>query len=195
MHIQYITEVMNVQQKVQTNESVERVKALFECFRSAERTMNVYIQKANLLFSGEEQIQRLQAKLTNATAKIGEVYVSRGASTDRLADDILRLVQLKINAASPCEHQSEVLSYLRGLIVNYAQMLGACLQVLEAMPETNLREALLRHYIVGESWERVAERMNYSERRIYDLRENGLQMAAEIYDSFLQSETLHETAV
>lgn len=195
MHIQYITEVMNMQEKDQYSDSVERVKALFECFRSAERTMNVYIQKANLLFSGEEQIQRLQAKLTNATAKIGEVYVSRGASTDRLADDIIRLVQLKAGASLPCVQQNEILAYLRSLIVNYAQMLGTCLQVLEAMPETNLREALLRHYIAGENWERVAERMNYSERRIYDLREQGLQMAAEIYDSFLQNETLHETAV
>ena len=173
-----------MQAKVSNCESIERVKTLFECFRSAERTMNVYIQKADLLCSGEEQIRRLEAKMTNATARIGEMYVSRGACADRLADDILRLMQLKAASGEESERQSEILKYLYKLIVNYAQMLGACLQVLEAMPDSNCREALLRHYIVGESWERVAQRMNYSERRIYDLRERGLQMAAEIYDSF-----------
>lgn len=184
-----------MQEEVRIDSSVERVKALFECFRSAERTMNIYIQKANAFSNGTEQIQRLQAKLTNATASIGEVYVSRGASTDRLADDILRLIQLKAAADAPREQQSGVLTYLHSLIVNYAQMLGACLQVLEAMPDASCREALLRHYIAGESWDRAAERMNYSERRVYLLREKGLQMAAQIYDSFVQNESRHENAV
>ncbi len=48
--------------------------------------------------------------------------------------------------------------------------------VIAAMPKSAHRELLERHYIQGQNWQAVAQRMHYTDRQIYRLHNEALRL-------------------
>ena len=53
-------------------------------------------------------------------------------------------------------------------------------RALDALADPNERQALTRHYLMGETWREVAENMGYSKQRILAIRKQGVVHAYDV---------------
>lgn len=59
---------------------------------------------------------------------------------------------------------------------------GAISEAVEAMPTGKYKEMLKRHYIDGQTWEAIAEAMNYSLTQVYKYRPLALQEFTQVWE-------------
>lgn len=60
--------------------------------------------------------------------------------------------------------------------------LGATKEAIEAMPTSKYREMLKRHYVDGQTWETVAEAINYSMAQLYNYRPLAIEEFQKAWD-------------
>lgn len=92
----------------------------------------------------------------------------------------VELEQLESYRAVQREHQqveqlrAELLARYDKLSADQAGQLLAVETAIESL-EPTLRTLMRYHYIMGLEWEKIADRMHYSRRRIYELRTEALE--------------------
>jgi len=103
----------------------------------------------------QEQVDRLRALATRITPAKADVRVAGGGTVRSMEDLVAKIHKLEaeINAA----------------IDTLIDMRVKISAVIAAVQEPLHRDVLERRYLAGMSWANVAKRMNYSQRRVYEL--------------------------
>lgn len=127
-------------------------------------TAKEYLQQA---YKMDRRIRIIEAKVEKLRASLeysppSFIGAGSGSSADRMPDMISLIVEY--------EQQAEKLR--EEYIARYREIDRA----IAAVPDDLLRELLERRYLLNQRWEQIAAEMHYSERRIYQLHGNALQM-------------------
>lgn len=106
--------------------------------------------------------KRLREMASDITGKPydGMPHTNTGQVTDRVADAVVKIVE--------CEEQID------RLVQMYAEQKTEILAVLDVLPE---REYKIMHlyYIIGETWEQIAQEIGYCETQVWRLKKSALR--------------------
>ena len=110
----------------------------------------------------EDQLRELELQLTQAGGiEYGRERVQASPIPDRLQNDIIKLVDLK-----------EQIIKER---VEYLQKKEQVIQDIHGLEDPREMDILVKRYIEGKTWDRIADEMNYSIRRVHQLHRQALE--------------------
>ena len=106
--------------------------------------------------------KRLREMASDITGKPydGMPFTNTGQVSDKVADAVIRIVE--------CEEQID------RLVEMYAQQKKEILCVLDVLPEREYRIMHL-YYIIGETWEQIAQEVGYCETQVWRLKKSALR--------------------
>lgn len=106
--------------------------------------------------------KRLREMASDITGKPydGMPFTHTGQVTDRVGDAVIRIVE--------CEEQID------RLVEMYAEQKREILAVLDVLPEREYRIMHL-YYIIGETWEQIAQEVGYCETQVWRLKKSALR--------------------
>lgn len=110
----------------------------------------------------ESQLRELEARVTQpGGVRYGSERVSTSPTGDKLADDVIRMVELKEKIASE-----------RALYFEKKEMIVNQIHKLE---DARYIDILVKRYVELKAFDVIADEMHYSERRVYYLHREALQ--------------------
>ena len=110
----------------------------------------------------ESQLQELELQLTQAGGiQYDRERVQASPMPDRLSNDIIRLVELK----------EQVIKER----VEYLQKKERVVNEIHSLEDPREMDILVKRYIEGKTWDRIADEMNYSIRRVHQLHRQALE--------------------
>lgn len=116
-----------------------------------------------------QQVAALNDLATSATSALTGMPHNPSPSTSRMADVIAKIVDL----------QSEINSDIDRL-VDLKQEIGA---TIKAVDDVELQTILERRYLCFETWEKIADSMNYEIRYLHKLHGKALECVKVLIDS------------
>jgi DNA-directed RNA polymerase specialized sigma subunit len=123
------------------------------------------------------EIERRRESATGTTVRLKEINVQSGGASDRMAEDVARIVD---DEASLGDALAEITKRLREI-----------LQAIESVPDEMQKTVLTLRYIEGLDWIAISEKINYEERMTFILHGKGLVGV----NKWLEKKTLQENAV
>lgn len=134
---------------------------------NAEQFLFEFLDAKRELKMIENRINMIRSDLLPKSPAITGMPGSH-SSTDRMADMVAKLDEL---------YQQE--EKQRIIAIDKLQIIE---ELIEKVDKPILKSILYDRYIMGSKWEEVAEHMNYSTQRIYQLRAQALQEFSNILD-------------
>jgi hypothetical protein len=123
------------------------------------------------------EIERRRESATGTTVRLKEINVQSGGASDRMAEDVARIVDDETS--------------LGDALQEIAKRLREILQAIESVPDEMQKTVLTLRYIEGHDWIAISEKINYEERMTFILHGKGLVGV----NKWLEKKTLQENAV
>ncbi|MBQ8411577.1 MAG: hypothetical protein IJX15_07625 [Ruminiclostridium sp.] len=124
--------------------------------------LNSHSEINNAINSKLEQIAELKALATKVTASTFSESHSKGTYNDRTGRTTARIIDLENEINEEIDRLVEIKVKIRGLVAS--------------LTDPNLRIVLERRYILGENWEKIAEKMGYSPRHILRMHNHAVEI-------------------
>jgi DNA-directed RNA polymerase specialized sigma24 family protein len=99
------------------------------------------------------EIERRRESATGTTVRLKEINVQSGGASDRMAEDVARIVD---DEASLGDALAEIAKRLREI-----------LQAIESVPDEMQKTVLTLRYIEGLDWIAISEKVGYEERQTF----------------------------
>ena len=124
--------------------------------------LNSHAEINNAINSKLEQIAELKELATRITSTTFSESHSKGTYNDRVGRTTARIIDLENEINEEIDRLVEIKIKIRGLV--------------SSLTDPNLRIVLERRYILGENWEKIAEKMGYSPRHISRMHNRAVEM-------------------
>lgn len=124
--------------------------------------LNSHTEINNAINSKLEQIAELKELATRITSTTFSESHSKGTYNDRVGRTTARIIDLENEINEEIDRLVEIKIKIRDLV--------------SSLSDPNLRIVLERRYILGENWEKIAEKMGYSPRHISRMHNRAVEM-------------------
>lgn len=131
------------------------------------------IRKYDTLIENKTQmIQRLREQATSVTAAVGGERVMSSGNPDRMADTIVKIVDLG--------------DLIRGEVKRLVEAKEEIMHTIDEVDETDLMDVLYKRYVLCLHWEDIPDEMNVSPQTVYRLHGKALLKVQAILDERLR---------
>lgn len=117
------------------------------------------------------EIEQLRESLTGTTVQLKADVVTGGGASDRMSATVAKMVDMEREISTEAAAAHEALD----------QVLAA----IRAVPDETQRAVLTLRYVEGLGWNRIAERISYSERVVFRLHSKAL---AAVHDWMVEND-------
>lgn len=129
--------------------------------------LNRHFEINNEINSKLEQVAELRRLGTSAPSPIFSESHSVGTHSDRVGRTAAKIADLENEINEEIDRLVDLKCRIR--------------EIIAAIPESMQRTILERHYLLGESWERIGEKVGYSTRHVTRLHNQAIEALEAIY--------------
>ncbi len=129
--------------------------------------LNRHFEINNEINSKLEQVAELRRLGTSAPSPIFSESHSVGTHSDRVGRTAAKIADLENEINEEIDRLVDLKCRIR--------------EIIAAIPESMQRTILERHYLLGESWERIGEKVGYSTRHVTRLHNQAIETLEAIY--------------
>lgn len=141
--------------------------------REDDRPVKRYLMEYASLLKRQQaladELDRLYAAATRATASLSAVGPSGGLNAGAREDAVLRAIDGEAR--------------LREVTAHIGEALSARLVLIERLPEERQKTLMTLRYISGWGWERIGYEMHYERTQVFDIHRQALEAAQEAFDA------------
>lgn len=129
--------------------------------------LNQHFEINNAINSKLEQVAELRRLAVSAPSPLFSESHSVGTHSDRVGRTAAKIADLENEINDEIDRLVELKCQIR--------------EIIATVPDSVQRTILERHYILGESWEVIAEKVGYSTRHITRLHNQAIEVLENIY--------------
>ena len=116
-----------------------------------------------------DEIAELRALAERTTVRISGESRCRGGYSDKVGANAAKIADLEIKIDREIDRLVDLKEHI--------------IEVVSALEDETERTVTERHYILHESWETIAEKLNYSPRHIIRIHNKAVAHLEEVFDS------------
>lgn len=129
--------------------------------------LNQHFEINNEINSKLEQIAELRRLGASAPSPIFSESRSVGTHSDRVGRTAAKIADLENEINEEIDRLVDLKSRIR--------------EIIAAIPDSMQRTILERHYLLGESWEKIGEKVGYSTRHVTRLHNQAIERLEAVY--------------